>query len=75
METKLGNKMADGVQILLNSNISGYKISKDFEELDQTSISRLRTKGYNISGMRFNTVENLYKAYLYYKGTGQFEEE
>ena len=75
METNLGNEMANGVKILLNSNISGYQIDKDFEKLDQTSISRLRTKDYSISGMRFGTVENLYKAYLYYKETGHFDEQ
>lgn len=59
------------VNKLLNSNISSYRINKDFPEISENLITRLRTGYHQLDNTRLYNVERVYLAYLYYAQNGK----
>lgn len=55
---------------LINSDISGYRLHKDFPNIQENLITRLRNGNHKLDNLPFQTIKKLYKAHLYYTKQG-----
>lgn len=59
--------MRSKIELLVNSNVSGYRINKDFPKISQKIISDLRLKTSFIDNITLARAEEMERAYDYYK--------
>lgn len=67
METKT---LETNINKLINSDISGYRLHKDFPNIQENLITRLRNGNHKLDNLPFQTIKKLHNAYIHYTENG-----